>query len=227
MEELQTLLDLDRAESAFSLLFTFLRDGSSESEEEGFASALAAILRGLKIPPGAEVKLRRIYDAVHNRPTDLEEVMGNVVRDFGGQREVLLALISLLLRVISDEGMISRRHCSDLRQVLTKINFTSEEFETFDDTEKQLLAFAFSGTGFGEFSLSARELAKYYDTLGCRPDVSDAELRRSYRQLAMKYHPDRSAALALGEKSKREQNRRFQRIQAAYDALSRARMTRA
>src|SRR5262245_61979572 len=120
MDELQTLLDLDRAESAFSLLFTFLRDGSSESEEEGFAGPLPAILRGWKIPAGAEAKLRRIYDTVHENPTDLDKVLNSVVRDFGGQREVLLALISLLLRVISDEGMMSRRHCSDLRQVLEK-----------------------------------------------------------------------------------------------------------
>src|SRR5262249_46744614 len=118
VQEIRTLLDVDRAESAFQLLFTFLRDGSSESEEEGFPGALAAILRGLKIPPGAAEKLRGIYDRVHSRPADLDNVIAAVVRDFGSQREVLHAIVSLILRVVSDEGMISRRHCSDLREVL-------------------------------------------------------------------------------------------------------------
>lgn len=222
MEGFVNLLELDRADSAFSLLFTFLRDGSSD-EEVGFTGALAAILRGLKIPAGAQQKLSRIYDTVHERPTDLDLVIENVVRDFGSQREVLLALISLLLRIVADEGMISRRHCSDLRQVLGRFNFTVEEYESFDENEKQLLVYVFSGAEFGAFALNARETAQHYETLGCPPDVTDADLRRTYRKLAMKYHPDRIAAQELGEKSHAEQKRRFQRIQTAYEALRRTR----
>ena len=222
MEGLQSLLDLDRAESAFRLLFSFLRDDSA-AEKSRFEAVIGDILRGVRIPPGAAAKLERIYDAVHSSPLDLNSAIAAVARDFGSQREVLLALVSMLLRLISDEGMISRRHCSDLRLLLNSFNFSAAEYETFDQHERQLLSYALGGDSFSGWGSAGQSLAKYYEILGCEPSVTDGELRRAYRNLAMQYHPDRLAAQALGEKSRRTHERRFQAIQSAYETLVRVR----
>ncbi|MGE5488030.1 MAG: molecular chaperone DnaJ [bacterium] len=53
----------------------------------------------------------------------------------------------------------------------------------------------------------------YYKTLGVERSASQEEIRRSYRKLARKYHPD----LNPGDKSAEE---RFKRVQEAYDVLS-------
>ena len=51
-----------------------------------------------------------------------------------------------------------------------------------------------------------------YKVLGLSPDASDEEVKKAYRRLAMKYHPDRNP----GDE---EAARKMQQINAAYDAI--------
>jgi len=53
----------------------------------------------------------------------------------------------------------------------------------------------------------------YYETLGVSRDASETELKKAFRQLAMKYHPDRN----LGDKASEE---KFKEINEAYSCLS-------
>ena len=224
MKAATVLLDVDRAESAFRLLFRFALDQADEAPRESFNSIISEVLRGLKLPPGAREKLERIYLSVVEEPGELSAIVSQVVRDFEANRPVLLALLSLLLRLTAVEGMISRRHCAELAEVLVAIDLSPLEVELFGSEEQTLLSFirfgkAASGTWTGGWE--AKELAKHYQTLGCPPEISDAELRQAYRGLAKKYHPDRH------QKSSREQSRkpseRFIAIHAAYEAVWKAR----
>jgi molecular chaperone DnaJ len=58
----------------------------------------------------------------------------------------------------------------------------------------------------------------YYEVLGVSRNASEAELKKAYRRLAMKYHPDR----ASGEGRAQAENR-FKEAKEAYEILSDAR----
>ena len=55
----------------------------------------------------------------------------------------------------------------------------------------------------------------YYKLLGVSPQATDQEIKKAYRKLAMKYHPDRNP----GDKASEE---RFKQITEAYEVLSNA-----
>ena len=52
----------------------------------------------------------------------------------------------------------------------------------------------------------------FYEILGVSKKASDDEIKKSYRKLAMKFHPDRN-------KSNKEAERKFKEATAAYEAL--------
>ncbi len=52
----------------------------------------------------------------------------------------------------------------------------------------------------------------YYETLGVAKDASDREIKKAYKRLAMKFHPDRTQ----GDKSKEET---FKQVKEAYEVL--------
>ena len=56
-----------------------------------------------------------------------------------------------------------------------------------------------------------------YKVLGVSPDASDEEIKKAYRKLAMKYHPDKVAN--AGESIRQQANDKFRSINEAYEHI--------
>ena len=56
---------------------------------------------------------------------------------------------------------------------------------------------------------------EYYDVLGINKNCSESEIKKAYRKLAMKYHPDKSP-----DDKKNEYTEKFKEISEAYEVLS-------
>ena len=52
----------------------------------------------------------------------------------------------------------------------------------------------------------------FYEILGVSNNAKDDEIKKSYRKLAMKYHPDRN-------KGNKDAEKKFKEATAAYEAL--------
>ena len=67
----------------------------------------------------------------------------------------------------------------------------------------------------------------YYEVLGVARDASEQDLKKAYRRLAMKYHPDRNSDDADAEQKFKEANEAFEVLsdadkRAAYDRFGHA-----
>lgn len=62
-----------------------------------------------------------------------------------------------------------------------------------------------------------------YEVLGCSPRDSDEKIRKTYRKLVAKYHPDKFIGLELDKEFIDLAAKRFQEIQEAYEHIRKSR----
>jgi len=69
--------------------------------------------------------------------------------------------------------------------------------------------------------LGGKTLDDAYKVLGLTPDATDEEVRKAYRQMALKHHPDKVAT--LGEDVRKAAEKKFQEINDAKERIYKAR----
>ena len=62
-----------------------------------------------------------------------------------------------------------------------------------------------------------------YATLGVEPEASDAEVKKAYRRLMSRHHPDKLASRGMPESMRPVAEERTREIRRAYDAIKKHR----
>ncbi len=75
-------------------------------------------------------------------------------------------------------------------------------------------------TSMEGITLSSSNKRDYYNVLGLSKDATEEQIKKAYRKLAMKYHPDNAKRKNLDEKQVKEYENKFKEIGEAYAILS-------
>jgi DnaJ-domain-containing protein 1 len=159
-------------------------------------------------------KAKEAFQLAVQDKTEIQETANRFLVAFSKKPHTITACLDSLLRVFSFDAAIFERVESEIKTISQTFRFPSREYG-------KLRAWNL-GTEYVEEEVLEKKPSKHallYQQLGCPDRASLSEVRRSYRQLAKLYHPDRMSALGIQDDVTKDLNRRFQEINDAYEKL--------
>lgn len=118
------------------------------------------------------------------------------------QVEVRIQLLHYLFGLAKADGHVAEAELDVLRRISNLLQIPGADFESLK-------------------SMFWREPHADYHVLGIEPNATDEEVKRAYRQMAIRYHPDKVAS--LGEEYMKGAQEKFQKVQEAYENIKKQR----
>lgn len=138
-------------------------------------------------------------------------------------------------RVINHDNRMSARVIQLMQSVGSAGGHMSPEQSELLEEARNILQFSRQSSGNNSYSGSGRrrgtgyinhnsssELREAYKTLDLDPDASLDKVKKRYRELAKKYHPDRAIARDVPEEFVEMAKEKFSEIKEAYDLIMEA-----
>lgn len=183
----------------FSMLSKLAKaDGQVTREEIATIESFADRELGLS-HPSRQVALN-IFNAALNSPASFEEFAEQFYQRFRGQPQLIETMVDILLRVSVSDGSLNS---SEESLILSAVRI----FEMSQDRYSRLKSHYSTSTD------------RAYDILGCRSEDSMDEIKKQYRHLVRRYHPDTIAGMGLPDEFTQLAGQKFREIQSAYDEI--------
>ncbi len=118
------------------------------------------------------------------------------------QAEVRLQLIHYLFGIAKADGDVSTSEISQIQRIAILLGVSNMEFDSIKN-------------------MFYRNVDSDYKILGIDANATDDEVKKAYRKMAIKFHPDKVAS--MGEVHEKGAKEKFQQIQEAYEAIKKQR----
>ena len=180
-------------------------DGRIMHSEMEYARRFLRTNFGTAAETEGEAILKRLFEL---RKTATEEAWKEQIRKccqqirYAMAEEQRLQLIAILVEVAKSDGSVAEAEVQALRELADWLGVEAQSVDQL------------SGLG-GE------TLEEAYRVLGLTPDATDEEVRKAYRQMALKYHPDR--VQSLGEDVRKQAEETFKKINEAKERIDASR----
>ena len=145
-------------------------------------------------------KYIKMLREILNKDYNLYEVSQQVGRNMDYASR--LQLLHYLFGIANSDGMVSPEELNVINLISDYMGITSSDFKSVK-------------------AMFIRETDNAYKILGIDPSATDEEVKRAYREMAKKNHPD--LVSNLGEEVRQAAEKKFQEINAAYETIRKQR----
>ena len=118
------------------------------------------------------------------------------------QVEVRIQLLHYLFGIAKADGHVAEQEISLLKNIAYLMDVPMPDFESVKN-------------------MFYRDVNSDYHVLGIEPTATEEEIKKAYRQMAIRYHPDKVAQ--MGEEYQKGAKEKFQKVQEAYEAIKKTR----
>ena len=160
---------------------------------------------------------RRLFREGRAADFPVGEVLDQLRRECRYSGHLITMFVEILLHAAFADGALHAQERALLESICTRLRLPAGEL---DRLEAMVRAEHHARSGKPSDALSP---ADAYAILGVEETCSDAELKRAYRRMMNRHHPDKLVAKGLPEEMMRVATEKTREIKAAYDRLKEAR----
>ncbi len=197
--------DIHEREVAFSMGVIAL--GAKMAKADGVVTKdeVSAFKDVFKVPDSELKNVARLFNLAKKDVAGYESYAKQLARLFQDDRETLKAVLDGLFHIAKADEVLHPNEEQYLASVARIFGFSDTEFAYIRARHVQ-----------------AKERSPY-DVLEVDPSISDAELKKRYRELVRENHPDRLMARGVPEEFVEIANNKIAAINQAYDEIAKER----
>lgn len=207
--------------ATFSVMGHLAKADGHVSEDE-IAMARQVMAR-MQLPPDQRKAAIKLFNEGKRDGFPLDDILEQFRRECRARVTLIQTFLEIQIYTALADGALHPSERMLLLHVCDRLGVNRSLFE-------QLVAMVqaqhrYAGAGGGQRTASTRgpSLKDAYAVLGLSANVDDAGVKKAYRRLMSKHHPDKLVAKGLPEEMMEMAKQKTQEIRAAYDQVKAAR----
>lgn len=159
---------------------------------------------------------RALFNAGREPDFALDAVLAQFRAECGRAVNLVRMFLEIQIQAAGADGAVHPEEARVLLHIAARLGLSRADYLELE----RLITAGVHARAVGDAGMPLEDA---YATLGVSPDAPVAEIKRHYRRLMSRHHPDKLASQGLPEEMMRAATERTQQIKAAWDAVRKAR----